>query len=280
VSQSATGSGAEITRLRDDALVALKLGASPYDDGQVASDQSVLAGLASRRRVGATVVAVAVGLLTQLGGVTGAAASASSGHVTRADARALAAAISLRQRDLPGSKAQSDPQNQQINDEFISCYGGVPDTKAWVDNNSDSYETSAPPVQVSSEVEIFPTAALATSDLAALGRPRALTCLSDQLTSLLRPSLPENETLTVRAIRLPRVVQGPHAEIDIRVTAVIRAKSGATATNTTFYSDVFAFDDGQAEISLYAGETNNAPPASLERRLGSLLLARAHSTIG
>ena len=220
-----------------------------------------------------------VGLLLVLGPAV--AAHASHRTIPRSDASAVAAAISLRQSDLPGSRAESNPQNQQTNDEFINCYGGVPETAAFADTVSPNFVTTGTPsVSASSEAEIFPSAALVAKDLAALRRPHALICLSNQLTSLIRAGLrPGDALIRIHASDLPSIMSGSSDSAAIGISFAFRIKKGATTTTETGHTDSFSFSDGQAEVNLTIGSSDE-PAVSLERRLAAALVARARSAIG
>jgi hypothetical protein len=81
-------------------------------------------------------------------------------------------------------------------------------------------------------------------------------------------------------VRLPSVMTGSDGAFAIRVTVVVHVTRGAATASVPVYIDSLGFAYGQAEVSLTVERAIAAPPASLERQLAALLLARAHAAIG
>jgi hypothetical protein len=209
---------------------------------------------------------------------------ASHRAITRADANAIATAISVRHSDLPSLKQESNPttaHEKALSAQATRCAGGVPVSKAYANTQSDLFVSSGQAVTIASGVEILPSASLVAQDFAAIQRSRALTCLLSEYQAAIGPSLSSGQKLiSSRASRLPPALSGGEDNFAIRMTFVVAAKQGSTTVNVPVYLDELGFADGQAEISLELQTTLNTPAASLEQRLMRVLVARAQSAIG
>jgi hypothetical protein len=209
---------------------------------------------------------------------------ASHRMITRSEAPAVVAAINLRHSDLPTLKEQAistTPQDKRRSAQLAACAGGVPQSAALADVQSSNFVAPGRSgVTLDSDTEILPSAALVAKDLAAIGRPRALSCLVRLFGGALRATIPKADTVTTHASRLPSVVSGGDGAFAIRLTVVVHVKSATTTVNVPLYIDAVGFTYGQAEVSFTALRAIAAPPASLERQLAALLLARAHAAIG
>jgi hypothetical protein len=211
------------------------------------------------------------------------AALAAIRSITRADALAVANAISLRHSDLPTLKQEPNPdtaQDKQSAAALDKCVGGVPESEAFANTQSDNFVSANQAVEISSTTEILPTTALVAQDFAALERPLALTCVLNQLGASLRASLPKTDKATSTVARIPSVVPGVAQSAAIRLEIIVAVPKGKSTVKVPIYSDVIGFPYGQAEISMSVQQTLTPPPASLERRLAGLLLARAQAAIG
>jgi len=145
-----------------------------------------------RYRATGLAVLVALGLL--------ATAALGARPVTRAQALAVANAISLRHSDLP-SLAQSNnpvtPQQLQVENKAIACAGAVPLSKAFANTQSPIFQSSgSAAVAINSGTEILPSTALVAKDFAATDRPKALRCVLAEVETGLRTSLPATDKLT------------------------------------------------------------------------------------
>jgi hypothetical protein len=203
--------------------------------------------------------------------------------ITRSHALAVANAISLRHSDLPTLTQEPNPntpQDQQSTAALTKCAGGVPDTEAFANTQSDNFVSSNQSLTISSGTEILPTTALVAKDFAAIGRPRALTCVLDLLGAALRASLPKTDKATSSIARIASVVPSIAESEAIRLDIVVHVPKGKSTVNVPIYSDVIGFAYGQAEISMNVQQTLTPPSASFERRLAALLLARAQAAIG
>jgi hypothetical protein len=224
-------------------------------------------------------------LLVVLIALAAQAAFASARSITRSDATAVAAAISLRHSDVPTLKQQSNPvtpQEQRLAAQATSCAGGVPPSEAYANTQSPGFVSAAQPsVAVASGVGILPSASLVAKDFAAIERPRALRCLTSEFTSALSPSLPKGDKVTkAAATRLPSVVAVNGATFEIRMVFDVSVREGTSTVSVPVYADQIGFADGQAEVTLDVQTTSVKPSASLERRLAGLLVTRARAAIG
>jgi hypothetical protein len=230
-------------------------------------------------------VAALFGVSLAAAALTAAAAVASAHMITRGDAAAVAAAISLRHGDLPGTKQEPNPvtpQERQLGARATSCAGGVPPREAYANTQSPDFVSGAggSSETVASSVEILPSASLVTRDFTALARPRALTCLLSELESAVEPSLPKGSKLvSSAATRMPPVVVASRS-FDVRMTFLVSMREGLTTVEVPVYVDQIGFADGPAEVSLELQTAPVPPSGSLEHRLATLLLARARAAIG
>jgi hypothetical protein len=210
-------------------------------------------------------------------------ALASIRTVTRAEALAVANAISLRHSDLPTLKQEPNPntaQDKRGTAALTKCVGGVPGSEAFANAQSDNFVSADQAITISSSTEILPTTALVAKDFAALERPQALTCVLDQLGATLRASLPKTDKATSTIARIPSVVPSVAESAAIRLKINVAVPKGTSTVNVPIYSDVIGFAYGQAEISMNIQQTLVPPSASFERQLAARLLTRAQAAIG
>jgi hypothetical protein len=230
------------------------------------------------RRPAVVAVVVAACLLAA------AAALAAAKPVTPANAKAVATAMNLRSSDLPTLKVQANPvtaQDRQNNAQMSACIGETPPSKAFADVQSSNFVGPSPDtLTISSEAQIQPSVAAVTSDLAAIHRPTALTCLQKALVKALATTAPKGSTYTVSTARLPATLPGTTGVAAVRVTAIFHVKSGSKTVTVPAYIDDIGFAYGQAEVSLNVISTLQAPSASLETKLAELLVTRAHAALG
>ena len=204
--------------------------------------------------------------------------------LTRANARAAAVAINLRQGDLPRLAAQSNPitaGQRRFGAQLTACLGGVPATEAYAVAQSPSFTGSgSAALTISSTSEILPTAALVAKDLAAVEHPRGIPCLQRQLGRQLKAALAKGDTLAIHGAPLPPVLSGSDGAFALRFNVVVTIKLVNASRSLHLYYDTIGFAFGQAEVGLDVLSSSAKPSAALERRLGAALLARARATIG
>lgn len=231
----------------------------------------------SRAALAGLAVSVALGLL--------ATAALGARTVMRAQARAVANAISLRHSDLPSLTQSNNPvtsQELQVENKAIACAGAVPLNKAFANTQSPIFQsTGTAGVAVNSGTEILPSTALVAKDFAATERPQALRCLLAELETELKGGLPTTDKLTnATIVRLPAVATGVADSLAIRATIDVRVAQSGTTVTVPVYADEIEFTDGQAEVSLVLNTAVTAPSSSLERRLAAVLVARARAALG
>lgn len=213
-----------------------------------------------------------------------AAALAAAKTISPAGAKAVATAINLRHGDLPTLKVKSNPLTQQERDssaQLDSCIGETPPDKALADIQSSNFIGPSPDtVTISSEAQIQASASVVASDLAAIRRPKALTCLRSALVKELASTAPKGSTYTISIARLPATLPGTTGVAAVRVEAIFHIKQNSKTVNVPAYIDDVGFAYGQAEISLNVISTLQPPSSSLETKLAELLVSRAHSAIG
>jgi hypothetical protein len=204
--------------------------------------------------------------------------------ITRGQARAVAAGVSLRHSDLPTFGRQRNPitkQQQKLNAQLTACIGGVPDSLALAESQSPTFSTAgAPALTISSTTEIFPSATLVAKDLAAITGAKGVPCLESQLRTQLGSSLTKGESLTVTAARLPGPLSGSDGTFELRCTLTFLIKQGSVIVHVPVFYDVIGFAYGQAEVGLDLLTSAKAPSSALEKKLTATLLTRAHAEIG
>jgi hypothetical protein len=231
------------------------------------------------RRVGRAVIAT-------IALIGCASALAAQRHVTKPQATALADSLNLRQGDLPGFKqigneAPPTPAARKVNAAFAACYGGPNYSDIYADAESPAFEERTPPATFAvTETEIFPTAALASRDIAAAAGPLGRKCALTFGRAAVSPS--KGSKLVASLTPIASRVSGIGAAIAWRLTLTqVPTSTGGPAKTVVATQDEFSFVRGQAEIGLDVGTTSAAvPSAALERRLASLVVARARSVIG
>jgi hypothetical protein len=221
--------------------------------------------------------AVMVALVALLCATTAAAAGART--ITRAQAAGVAAAISLRHGDLPALVASANPvtaKERQEEAQNAACDGGVPDTSAWAQAQSQSFDSPSSASEVtsiSSATLILPSTQLVAKDLAAVQGPRGLPCLRSELAT----ELGRDGTVSLVGRRAAPVLAGTFT---LRFTATLSVKQGSGTVKVPLYADVIGFTHGQAEVSLNVVQSSVRPTVALEKRLAGLLVARAKAALG
>ena len=239
-----------------------------------------------RRRRRPRALRTAVAGLAAAGLVTAgaAAALAAAKTVSPSNAKAVATAINLRHSDLPTLKVQGNPITQQDREssaQLDACIGESAPDKSLADVQSSNFVGPSPDtVTISSEAQIQSSASVVATDLAAIRRPKALTCLKSGLVKSLATTAPKGSSYTVAIARLPATLPGTTGVAAVRVTATFHIKQGSKTLTVPAYVDDVGFAYGQAEISLNVISTLQPPSATLETKLAELLVARTRAAIG
>jgi hypothetical protein len=197
--------------------------------------------------------------------------------MSKSAATSLANAINLKPADLPAyqaTPAQKDTSDEAANARFARCIGAVPESKDIVNIDSPDFSAGAGTHarQLSSNVTVLPSAALAAKDLAAARSPRTRTCLRTFVNALLSKSASGQVTFSsARITRLHPSAKGSDGAFGYRVRVVAK---GPAAT-LPFYVDILAFTKGPVEVSLTGVSITERLPSTLEQRLLDTLASRA-----
>jgi hypothetical protein len=224
---------------------------------------------------------VAIGLALSLAAATG-AASASPTTITREQAPAVAKAINLRPGDLPGYSPKPNPvtaQTIQQDKKFNTCDRGVQDSTALTVLPSPLFRNAS--TVIVSEVEVMPSAALVTKDLAAVTSARGLSCFNSQaVATFTAGGLPKHETVTARSTLLSLPAIGSLHPFGVRTISFLHTSSGGTEVTVPLYADEIGVGDGQLELVVTDVPLQGIPSSALEDRLLALLVARARAAVG
>ncbi|HEX4116870.1 MAG TPA: hypothetical protein VHY18_13470 [Solirubrobacteraceae bacterium] len=210
-------------------------------------------------------------------------------QVSRHTARAVAAAINLRRGDLPTLKQGPSPtpgevqQDAQIAAALARCYGGPPYSDVLADVASPPFlgGSGSSAGFIASETEIFPSAALASDDIDAGSKPGGIACILSAWRAVMSPSAPAGQVLRGHAVNIASVVAGTGIPFATRMTFTASPSASSNANPTIVGRvDLFGFVRGQAEVQLTVQTDGAVPAASTERRLVTLLVARAGTAIG
>jgi len=230
--------------------------------------------------VGRVLVALVVAVLA-VGGVALAAHRA----ITRQQAKTVGAAIVLRHGDLPSYTQSANPvtpQEERISAQLSKCTGATPDSAALAKVQSPNFDSpGGGSISVGSTALIQASAATVAHDLTAITAPKALNCLSSQLSSTLQAALAGKATLlSLNGSKIQSVVSGSDGTFAYRFAFVLGVKQGKTTVKVPAYGDFVGFAWGQAEVSLSIESEFSPPSTALERQLAARLLARARAAIG
>jgi hypothetical protein len=232
---------------------------------------------ASSGRTRACLVWACLLVVLPVGGLTAAVAAAP----TKSRARAFAAAVNLTAADVPGftgSVAHSTPADKSLGVTTARCAGGVDPRRAVVNIDSRDFNQMGSggiaAEEVSSNVGVLPSSALAARDLTAVRSARGRRCLAVAVNQLLRGMNAKGVTFG-RAVISTRPHPAPGADgsfgLRIKVTADVHG------VRIPFWVDEFGVRVGPAEVSLTALGVLHPFAAADEQRLLALLVARAPS---
>jgi hypothetical protein len=199
---------------------------------------------------------------------------------TKAQARAFARAVNLRTGDLPGFKtgsvSKTTAADKKMSAQVASCAGGVNPSRSLIQVDSPDLTAKSGIAQadVSSEVEVLPSAALVAKDLAAATSSRGKACLERALNKEFAAMKIKGVTfgrVTVATTTLPAVGASGSFALRFTVSAKIHG------TKIPYYADFLGFTLGPAEVTLSA--LGFAEPVSSKDELGlfSVLLRRAEA---
>lgn len=199
---------------------------------------------------------------------------------SRAQALAFARAVNLRAGDLPGFKAgavsKTTASERKMSAQLASCSGGVNPSRALIERDSPDLTAASGIVQadVSSEVEVLPSAALVAKDLAAVKSARGKACLERALNkefAAMKVKGVKFGRVTVTTTQLPAVGASGSFALRFTISATIRG------AKIPYYADFLGFTLGPAEVTLSALGFAQPVPGKDELGLFSVLLRRAQA---
>ena len=171
---------------------------------------------------------------------------------SRAQALAFARAVNLRAGDLPGFKAgavsKTTASERKMSAQLASCSGGVNPSRALIERDSPDLTAASGIVQadVSSEVEVLPSAALVAKDLAAVKSARGKACLERALNkefAAMKVKGVKFGRVTVTTTQLPAVGASGSFALRFTISATIRG------AKIPYYADFLGFTLGPAEVT-------------------------------
>ena len=233
------------------------------------------------------VLAMTSGLAAGCGGSSalgdGGALSAGA-PITKARAIAYAHAVNLRAADVPemsiSSPEGATPLPKRPAFEFAHCYGGVSPAHLLLKMHSPEFSVGrgAHSQLEESEVEVWPTPALAVSNFAANHTSRYRACLmrfqeaDNKDLNKGRAGQLHYGPLTVSA--LPDPLPGVEASFGLRI---VQSLLRGGQIRHRIYHDILGFLSGPVEIELKATGFSRPVPLATEQRLLSLLYSRAEA---
>ncbi|HEX3874943.1 MAG TPA: hypothetical protein VHW26_12400 [Solirubrobacteraceae bacterium] len=215
-----------------------------------------------------------------LGGLATAGESLAAGPPTKVQAKAYAKAVNLKTGDIPGFKTGSVSKTTAADKKegaaSARCAGGVDPNRAVLDVNSPDFTGKSGIVEqdISSEVEVLPSAALVAKDLAAVKTSRGKKCVERSLQkefAAMKIAGVKFGKVSLQSTSLP--AEGASGSFAIRLTipATIHGEK------IPYYADFLAFTLGQSEVTLSALGFGAPVSGSDEQGLFSLLLRRAEA---
>jgi hypothetical protein len=251
-----------------------------------------------RRRIAAPLASIVICVgATACGGST--TPSSSEVRPTSHAAAAYAHAVNLTAADLPEASPTSPrPPSATVERAAARCAGAVNPDRRVADIESAGFRIGSgrEPAKVflESDVVVFPTAALARSNLTAYFSHRGQACIAALPDS---PTLRSPDKITFghqTVIRVPVPLRSASEEAGIRITApvaltipasslpsgAIKGKRLQIAPRTLRYLEYwesFAFRVGAAEVLLSCTRAHEPTPTSIVQRLLTLLYNRARA---
>jgi len=225
-----------------------------------------------------TTLLVTVGLAAR--GGAGESLAAAGGPPTKAAATAFADAVNLRTGDIPGFTtgpvSKLTAADKRSGAAISRCAGGVDSRRAVVDVFSPDFKRASGIVQqeITSDIEVLPSAALVAKDLRAVNSARGRRCLE-------RAFQKGFATMKIAGVKFGKVsvstkaiqANGASGSFALRFTI----KATIHGVKIPYYSDFLGFSLGPAEVSLTALGFGTPVPSRDELGLFSVLLRRAQA---
>lgn len=205
--------------------------------------------------------------------------------ITRAIGLQYARTVNLRADDVPGttSIAKETATNRAIFGSDVERCGGIEAPGPIVGVNSARYRTvegrHQEPLRseaVYSSVYVVGNNTTASGDVTILGKAQFRSCLARYRASEAAGQSTRGEPFKkqIKVSVLPSIVDNVKG-FGLRVSGTLAATYTQSKTRRPFFEDILGFAVGPAVIVLRAEGTPRPVPLSLERRLLSLLHARA-----
>jgi hypothetical protein len=215
--------------------------------------------------------------------VNRAASGARTATITKAQAVAYARVVNLRAGDVPGMAVTGPGKSEgtrerRSSDALARCAGIVSRGQQLVDISSPTFTggRALEQEQISSGVSVLSSAAAAAREFAAIRSARGRACITSfaerELSSESRGLL-HYVRLVAAPLRAP--LAGIDASFGLRLTVVLAARRGGH--RFYLYLDSLGFRDGPAEIGLNLSGFSHPVSSATERRLLSMLYARARA---
>jgi hypothetical protein len=206
------------------------------------------------------------------------------GTPTKAQAVAFAHAVNLTVADVPGFTAsphkhkKSSASERRAEAQLELCLGKSRNTKGIAEVDSDSFEqeTSTSELNVSSEVTVVKTPALAAHALALVKKASTRACVSryfNLLVSGLKTSGAKIGKVKLTTATPP--APGTGGSFGWRLSTIITAKENGA--QIPFFLDILGFINGRAAVTLLTSGLPQPFPASGELGLFSLLVKRTQT---
>jgi hypothetical protein len=198
--------------------------------------------------------------------------------LTRSQAIAFARAVNLTAADVPGFTATRREHKTAAEKggerELVRCAGALNADEKLLEISSTKFKRGheIPVVDVSSEVSVARTPALAEKELAAIRGPRARACVSRYLDRLFKGKELRGASISPVSISsgtppAPGATGSFAWRIEVRFTV--------HSIQIPLYFDILGFVYGPAQVSLFSTGFATPLPAATQQRLFSLLLQRA-----
>jgi hypothetical protein len=206
------------------------------------------------------------------------APGAPANPLTKSQAIAFARAVNLTAADVPGFTAarreHETAAEKRGEQEVVRCAGTLITNEKLVEIRSSKFKRGheIPEVNVSSEVSVARTPALAKKELAAIRSPHARTCASRYLDRLFKGKEFRGASISPVSISsgtppAPGATGSFAWRIEVRFTV--------HSIQIPLYFDILGFVYGPAQVSLFSTGFATPLPAATQQRLFSLLLQRA-----
>jgi hypothetical protein len=217
---------------------------------------------------------VALGSLVTLAACGGGSSGGKQTPVTKAQAQAIANKVNLSTTDLPGytSTANTETAKDKANDATLSkCTGTTPDTSAFLNAESPDFDKGS--TDVSSQVEVLPSASDVQHDLKVIKTSHAQQCIANELTPVLK-AISGVSNLKIHMTPISEPSTGTSGAFGL--AAQISLTAGGAPHNLT--QTLVGFGRGNVQFALSVQTVGN-PPAGMLSKLLNTLVTRADANV-